>query len=522
MLIPPQESWTIAKPAVLSEGGIVVAQNARAAAAGAEILAAGGNAVDAAVATALALGVREPWMSGIGGVGLLVYGDAETGRVSVVDFTALAPLALDPARYPLAAGVSGELFGWPVVEGDRNLRGYEAICVPGTVAGLALALERFGRLSWREAMAPALALAEEGLPVDWHTALSIALSASELAGFDASRAVFLPRGLLPVPPPEGAPRCLPLAALAQSYRRLSEAGPRDFYEGELAQVILADLRAGGSVIAAADLAQYRARIVEPLAFDYRGVRLHAAPGLTGGPTFARALAALAGRLSGAVPGDPDDAAFIAYAESLREAFAHRLQALGHAAPAPSNTTHLSVVDRAGNMVALTNTLLSRFGAKVVLPRSGIVMNNAMMWFDPVPGRANSMAPGKRPLANMCPVLATEDSTPLLALGACGGRRILPAVTQLASFLIDFAMPLERAFATPRLDASTAEIICDARLGPEIIAALAARFPVEVAEEAVYPSPFALPSAVMRDRAAGRNAGMTHVHSPAAAAVAEPA
>ena len=125
MPIPPQESWTIAKPAVLSEGGIVVAQNARAAAAGAEILAAGGNAVDAAVATALALGVREPWMSGIGGVGLLVYGEAATGRVEIVDFAAQAPLALDPARYPAAAGVSDELFGWPRVEGDRNLRGYE-------------------------------------------------------------------------------------------------------------------------------------------------------------------------------------------------------------------------------------------------------------------------------------------------------------------------------------------------------------------------------------------------------------
>ncbi len=204
MPIPPQESWTIAKPAVLSEGGIVVAQNARAAAAGAEILAAGGNAVDAAVATALALGVREPWMSGIGGVGLLVYGEAATGRVEIVDFAAQAPLALDPARYPAAAGVSDELFGWPRVEGDRNLRGYDSICVPGSLAGFGLALERFGRLSWREVMAPALALAEEGLPVDWHTALSIALSAADLAGFDASRAVFLPSGLPPVPPPEGA------------------------------------------------------------------------------------------------------------------------------------------------------------------------------------------------------------------------------------------------------------------------------------------------------------------------------
>src|SRR5579872_7481607 len=128
---PPQENWTIAKPAISSRNGIVVAQSARAAAVGAEILAAGGNAVDAAVATAFALGVFEPWMSGIGGVGFLLYGHAATGRVHVVDFAAVAPAALDPGRYPLASGTSAELFGWPKVAGDRNLKGFDAICVPG-------------------------------------------------------------------------------------------------------------------------------------------------------------------------------------------------------------------------------------------------------------------------------------------------------------------------------------------------------------------------------------------------------
>jgi gamma-glutamyltranspeptidase/glutathione hydrolase len=521
MPIPPQESWTIAKPAVVAEGGIVVAQNAGAASVGAAILAAGGNAVDAAVATAFALGVLEPWMSGIGGVGLLVYGEAESGRVSVVDFAAVAPRALDPARYRLASGTSDDLFGWPLVEGDRNLQGYDSICVPGSVDGLGLALERFGRLSFADVIAPALALAETGLPIDWHTALQIALGAAELSPFGTSRAVLLPGGLPPMPPQSGVPEHLPLPALAATYRRLRQAGPRDLYEGALANALVADLQAGGSVIAAADLAAYRARVVEPLALDYRGTRLHAAPGLTGGPTYARALAALDTRLPGAHLGYPDAPAFLAYAEALREAFAHRFATLGHVMPAASNTTHLSVVDRAGNMVALTNTLLSRFGSKVVLPRTGMVMNNAMMWFDPTPGRANSIAPGKRPLANMCPVLATQDGAPWVALGACGGRRIIPAVTQLTSFLVDFDMSLESAFAMPRLDASMASVVCDQRLGAEIIAALARRLPVEVVEPVLYPSRFAIPSAVMREAATGLNTGMTHMHSPAAAAVAEP-
>ena len=517
---PPPESWTIAKPETVSEGGIVVAQNARAAAIGAGILASGGNAVDAAIATSLALGVREPWMSGLGGVGLLIYGEAATGRVSVVDFAAVAPLALDPARYRLGSGAGSDLFGWPAVEGDRNLRGYESICVPGTIAGLGLALERFGRLSWQDVVAPALALAEEGLPVDWHTSFSIALSAADLALFDGSRAIFLPKGLPPVPSDGGSGR-VALEALAATYRRLMQAGPRDLYEGELAASLVADLAEGGSVLTKADFAQYRARIVEPLSREYRGLLLHVAPGLTGGPTYARAMASLAGPLAGAA-GRPGADAYLAYAESLREAFAHRFAALGHAMPGGSNTTHLSVVDRDGNMVSLTNTLLSRFGSKVVLPRTGMVMNNAMMWFDPVPGRANSIAPGKRPLANMCPVLATEGGAPVLALGACGGRRIIPAAAQLTSFLADFALPLGEAFAVPRIDASTAVVQCDARLDPEIVAALGRRFPVESVAERAYPSLFAVPSAVTRAAAARRNSGMAHIFSPAAAAIAEPA
>jgi gamma-glutamyltranspeptidase/glutathione hydrolase len=517
---PPQESWTIAKPAVVAEGGIVVAQNARAASVGAEILTAGGNAVDAAVATAFALGVLEPWMSGIGGVGLLIYGEAASGRVSVVDFAAVSPRALDPGRYRLGSGTGDDLFGWPLVDGDRNLRGYESICVPGSVDGLGLALERFGRLSFAEVIAPALALAEQGLPIDWYNALQIGLGAADLALFDGSRAVFLPHGMPPMPRQSGPTKHLPLPALAATYRRLQQAGRRDLYEGELAKGLLADLHAGGSVIAATDLTEYRAHVVEPLAFDYRGARLHAAPGLNGGPTYARALAALEARLPGAAFGYPDAHAFIAYAETLREAFAHRFAELGHVMPAASNTTHLSVVDRAGNMVAVTNSLLSRFGSKVVLPRTGMVMNNAMLWFDPIAGRANSIAAGKRPLANMCPVLATQAGLPWLALGASGGRRIIPAVTQLTSFLVDFGMSLESAFTMPRLDASTASVVCDRRLGAEIIAALAQRLPVEVVEEVLYPANFAIPSAVMRDAATSLNTGMTHVLSPAAAAIPE--
>jgi len=460
-------------------------------------------------------------MSGLGGAGFLLYGDARAKEVHLVDFGLVAAAALDPARYQLTGGASADSFGWPLVEGDRNLKGYESICVPGSVDGLGLALDRFGRKPLAEIMAPAIRLAEEGLPLDWHATLAIAVAARELAELGSTRAVFLPDGLPPAPAPDGTRRHLPMATLAETYRRLAAAGRRDFYEGELAGDLLADLAAGGSPIAASDLAGFHAQIREPLALDYHGVRLHAAGGLSGGPTFLAAMQGIGRRMGWEPQSYPDAQAFLIYAEETRRAFAERFRTLGHANPG-SHTTHLSVVDRDGNMAALTNTLLSRFGSKVVLPRTGIVMNNGMMWFDPEPGRPNSLAAGKRPLANMCPVLVTRDGTPWAALGASGGRRIIPAMIQLTSFIVDFSMPLERAFAVPRLDASGDTVLCDNRFPPEVIAALAERLPVRVVEESVYPGQFSNPSAVMRPAGSGRNSGMAHVHSPAAAAmVAEP-
>jgi gamma-glutamyltranspeptidase/glutathione hydrolase len=252
----------------------------------------------------------------------------------------------------------------------------------------------------------------------------------------------------------------------------------------------------------------------PLALDYRDVRVHVAPGLTGGPTLVAILRACAALLR---PGEaPDAESYAIYADACRAAFAQRLKRLGHAGG--GNTTHLSVVDREGNVAALTNTLLSRFGSKVLLPRTGITMNNGVMWFDPVPGRANSVAPGKRPLANMCPAVLTRNGAPWVGIGACGGRKIIPAVAQLISFLVDFHMPLDRAFATPRIEASTGKIVCDPRLDPATIEAIGRAHKFEIAADEVYPNRYAVPSAVLRD---GRlNRGMAYINSPVAAAVAE--
>ena len=216
---------------------------------------------------------------------------------------------------------------------------------------------------------------------------------------------------------------------------------------------------------------------------------------------------------------------LAYAGALSTAYAERLATLGHDAEAamPACTTHLSVVDREGNLVALTQTLLSLFGSRVMFPATGVLMNNGVMWFDPRPGRPNSIGPGRRPLANMCPVVVERAGGDRFALGASGGRRIMPAVMQLVSFLVDFGLDLEDAFHAPRIDASGGgTVTVDPRFAPEVAAALRERYPVEAWPNAVYPAMYACPNGVGALEDGGR-VGAAWVMSPwALAAPAEPA
>jgi gamma-glutamyltranspeptidase/glutathione hydrolase len=512
--------WQVRKEVVRSARGVVAAQHRRAAEVGAEVLGAGGNAVDAAVATSLALSALEPWMNGLGGGGSLLFGDAATGGAFALDFGMVAPAALDPADYPLAGGTGGYLFGWPAVLEDRNLRGPLAMAVPGQAAGLALALDRFGSMPLRDLAGPAIAFAEEGLAADWYAGLLVAANMADLGRYPSTRRVWLPDGVPPLPDSTGEPRRVALPGLADTLRQLALEGPRAFYEGDLAARLLADLAEVGSRIDAADLRRYRAREADPLRVPYRDAELALMPGLYAGTTMARCLE----RLAPLDLGDrrPGPEAYAAYADALAVAYAERLEGMGEGSPAtPSCTSHVSVIDRHGNLVALTQTLLSLFGSKVVLPRTGILMNNGVMWFDPRPGRPNSIAPGKRPLSNMCPVVATRAGAPLFALGASGGRRILPAVLQLASFLIDFRMPLDAAFAQPRLDVSgTDAVTLDVRLGSEVARAVAAAHPVRTAAPTVHPLRFACPVGVLHDPESGLSCGTAEPWQPWADAAAE--
>ena len=247
-------------------------------------------------------------------------------------------------------------------------------------------------MPWRELVAPAVALAREGLPVDWFTTVKVASAAAELRLYDESRRVWLPDGLPPVCPPERDTLNLPLGRLADTLERLAAAGPDDFYQGEIARSIVADVRAAGGVLSAEDLAGCRARVMPALAIPYRGATLQSAPGMTAGPTLAFALERLSRQRFGA---SPDAAYFAAVIETLRDAYADRLDHAGDVETvAATSTTHITAIDREGTIVALTTTLLSSFGSRYVLPGTGILMNNGIMWFDPRPGRPNSIAAGQ--------------------------------------------------------------------------------------------------------------------------------
>ncbi|QPC44662.1 gamma-glutamyltransferase [Kaustia mangrovi] len=514
-------SQIVRKPEARSQGGIVAAQHAEAAEIGAKVLEEGGDALDAAVAVSFAMGVLEPWMSGPAGGGAMMIWRAGEAEPHAVHYGMRSPAGLDPADYPLSGeGRASDLFPWKAVVDDRNIQGATAVAVPGLVDGIGIAHARFGRMPWRELVEPAVALARRGLHVDWYAALMIASATRILAKDPDAAALFLEDGQWPTIAgwTALAEKHLDMSRMADTLSVIAERGHREFYDGEVGEALARDVQAKGGSLSFGDLNAYRAAFQTPRSLAYRGGRLHVTPELTAGPTIADVFSRLAASLTpGAAPG-PE--AFAAYADACKAAYETRLSEMGdnESPHAPACTTHFSVVDRDGNMVALTQTLLSSFGARVVSPSTGLLLNNGIMWFDPEPGKPNSLAPNRRCLMNVCPVIG-EGGGRRFAVGASGGRKIMPAVAQLSSFLLDFGMSLEEAFHHPRIDMSGGPaVIADETLGDETLAALRARHEVATTRRTVFPFAFACPAAVMRD--GDGNTGATEIMSPWGDAVAE--
>jgi gamma-glutamyltranspeptidase/glutathione hydrolase len=469
--------------------GAVAADDPRATAVGAAVLADGGSAADAAVATALALGVVNPTSSGIGGGGFAIVYDAATGQLHAFDFREVAPAALDPSDFVHDGAVDPQ----------RARRGGLAVGVPGEVAGLTLLTARFGRLSWRRLVAPAMRLARDGSP----TSAFMSQAAARVVPTLPDEPAFAPlRALLTV---DGAPLAVgaPLArpALAQTLGALIR-DRRALAVGPLADELAATAAAAGGVISAADLAAYQVAERAPLEGRWRGHRLATMPiPSSGGVVLLEALAIIDGTgvdLARLGAGSP--AALHVIVEALKHGFADRARALGDTAvgraaaqamlaparltalaravaldrtqpaarygepapvitPGPGGTSHICVVDRDGNAVSLTTTVNGYYGAKLVTP-GGVVLNNQIDDFAVAvdvanmyglrQGVENLVGPGKRPLSSMTPVLVLDGDRVVGCVGGSGGPRIISNTLQVLLDLFVFGLDPAAAVAAPRI------------------------------------------------------------------------
>lgn len=480
-------AYAAAADPVRARHGMVASTSPIASQVGADVMRKGGNAIDASVAVGLALAVTWPSAGNLGGGGFLLYRSAD-GRGEIVDYRERAPLAATKEMYLDEKG--------NVVE-TLSTEGYLASGVPGTVAGLALAHERHGKLPWADLVEPARRLAAEGFMVSDHLARSLAgeRTRKRLSKFPESRRIFLRDGK-----PWQAGERFTQPELAETLRRIQKDGAREFYEGETARRIVAEMAANGGNLTARDLAEYEPTIREPLVGSYRGVDIITMPPpSSGGIALIQMLNML----------EPHDVRRMGYgsadslhllAEVMKRAFADRAKYLGDADfasvpvrglvsreyagalganidperatpsrlvaagdPAPyesPETTHFTVVDADGNVVSNTYTLNDGYGSGVTVRGTGILLNDEMDDFTSRPGvpnlynlvqgEANAIEPRKRPLSSMTPTLLVREGKPWLALGSPGGPTIINTVLQVVVNVVDFGMDVQQAIAAPRI------------------------------------------------------------------------
>jgi len=492
--------------------GMVAAQEAVAARAGLAVLEAGGNAVDAAVTVGFALAVTLPRAGNLGGGGFMLIHDAAAGETVAIDYRETAP-----------AAAGRDMFLGPDGAPDPTLSRFHglAVGVPGTVAGLALALREHGTLSLADALAPAIRLAEQGIAVTPELAASLRAGRERLTRWPATAAIFYgPDG---APPAPGA--ILRQPDLARTLRAIAERGVDGFYRGPVAGRIAAAVQAAGGVMTVADLAGYQAVRREPVRGTYRGHEIVSMPPpSSGGAHIVQILNMLEGYdLAGS--GHNGALTIHLMAEAMRRAYADRSRHLGdsdfvdvplawltsktyaealrsgidHAAPTPSaaiaagapaafesaETTHFSVVDAAGNAVANTTTLNFSYGSGLVADGVGVLLNNEMDDFSAKPGfpnaygliggEANAVAPGKRPLSSMSPTIVLKDGAPFIVTGSPGGSRIITTTLQIILNVVDHGMNIAEATAAPRVHHQWRpdELRVEAGLSPDTLALLRA-------------------------------------------------
>ncbi len=458
-----------------SEVGAVEGDPIAAKEVGNSVLKAGGNAIDACVATALVAGVVAPQQCGIGGYGgHMTIALADTKEVTSIDFNSMAPAAARPDMYPIQKNGT--------VRGNVHYHGWLAAGVPGTMAGLQRVLDLYGTRSFGELVQPAIRFARDGFVVGAGLAGAIRRAVPQVARDPASSRLFLRDGQ-----PLDASAIYRNPELAELLQTLAKRNSVDsFYRGDIAKEIAKGFSAGGGLVTAEDMAAYCAKEVAPLALSWRGFTIHTAPLTAGGTTTLEALSILKALGSIREPSDP--AQTHSRLEILRVAWEDRLSLFGdpqhvdvpvdrllseeYASDVASQvgravqtrkslsivanqrpqggTVHFRAADRHGNMVALTMTHGAGFGARVTVPGLGLILGHGMSRFDPRHDHPNSPGPGKRPLHNMCPTIVSNDGNAVLALGGCGGRKIPNAVFEMLAQYVGRDASMAEAVAAPRL------------------------------------------------------------------------
>jgi gamma-glutamyltranspeptidase/glutathione hydrolase len=462
---------------------LVVSDSELATGAGMEILKRGGNAVDAAVATAFMLAVVDQASSGLGGGGFMVIYYANDRRAHALDFRETAPEGARVEQY----------FRNGKPARDLSLTGAHAVAVPGHVAGLLEAAKRFGTLPLQVLLAPAIRSAADGFPLDATLRYAIDRQQGAIKKFPDLGRVYMPTGEVP---PEG--EMIRQPELAETLKAIASQGSDIFYQGWIGEAIAETVKKHGGVLSVEDLRSYKAAWREPLLGTYRKrTVITMPPPSSGGVAILQMLNVLEGHRLNRL--EHNSATYLhLLAEVLKQAFADRAQYLGdpdfvqapitkllskdyaawirgrispaktqppkfygliHYKPEQGGTTHFSVIDRTGNAVACTMSVNTRFGSKLLAPRTGIVLNNEMDDFTInsagnvyglTGNEANSLEPKKRPLSSMSPTIILRGDRPELIVGGAGGPRIISATLQTILNVIDYGMPVDKAVDAPRI------------------------------------------------------------------------
>ena len=489
-----QSSIASTREEVVAENGVVAGGHDLVAQSGVKIMQQGGNAVDGGVAAAFVAQLAEPGMCGVGGNGIICVHSTDRGETTVFDDTTVPPAAATPDMFELLPGQGG-FYGWENVRDDANIIGHKSVAIPGTVAGLCAVLERYGTMEIQDVLAPAIELAENGVEVDTRTTITIARAMKHFDRFPLLGELYLVDGLPPAPGTFWAPGDkLRYPELADTYRAIAGGGADGFYKGRIAEAIAAEIERGDGILTYNDLANYGSdtRELQKEHFgEYRGLRYTpgdsnfltqtlnilenfdlASFGLDS-PTYRHLMletmrwawvnyfafprepgllskdyaAEIASRirLDKAV-GDPQPVSPAPYqgGESSPQNQGNTKSVGGH------DTTTLAAADRAGNVFNMLTSLGNAFGSYVAIPGTGIVMNDHMCNFDPVPGRPLSLGPSRRPPRGAHVPIFFRDGKPFLAVDAPGARRSMSGVIHALIHYIDFDMDIQSAMEAPRV------------------------------------------------------------------------